>query len=72
VPSADGRRRQRSGAGKETKNAALAEMRKVQAEVVAGAYVEPKRLSLAAYLDDWLGRVRAQIREHVHRLRQGR
>jgi integrase len=37
-------------------------MRKVQAEVVAGAYVEPKRLSLAAYLDDWLGRVRAQIR----------
>ena len=47
-------RKQRKGGGFETKAAAVEAMARLQTEVADGNHVEPRKLTLGAYLDQWL------------------
>src|SRR6266699_3338469 len=62
-----GPRRQRKQFGFATRDAAQEALSKLQVERRAGTYVEPSRLTLSQYLDEWLVRVRGEVSDNTRR-----
>lgn len=62
APSADGSRRQVAKGGFKTRREAEAALAEVVNRLNSGAYVEPSRLTLAAFLDRWLDSIRVSVR----------
>jgi integrase len=59
---ATGRRKQRWHSGYETKRDASRALTDILAGLQAGAYVEPSKQTVAAFLDEWIDGVRATLR----------
>ena len=61
-PEAGKKRQQRTRSGFATQREAIREMGKLRSEVERGAYATPSRLTVGAYLADWLKGVKGQVR----------
>jgi len=55
-------RQQKFKAGFATKRDALAAMNELQAAAAHGSYVAPSKVTVGAFLDDWLVTARARLR----------
>jgi hypothetical protein len=59
-------REQRTKGGFKTKAEALAAMSKLQVAKADGTFVQPSKVTVAAYLEAWLAGVRGQIRASTY------
>lgn len=77
LPQVGGVRKQRRAGGYPTKAAAIEAMKRLQAEVVDGTYIERSRVALGQYLEEWLAACRnirpntirdysVSIRKHIN------
>jgi integrase len=61
-----GKRRRKWHSFKGTKRGAQIEAAKIVSALKDGSYLEPSKTTLAAYLDKWLGHVKAQVTPKTH------